>query len=135
MKLARTYIFDAFVNLFGQSILLLVGLFMWTSVPGAIVWGLAAAGFSVFLSVMERGAESRRGADPLYYFLFVLLPVNITALTFAVIFGVNELIRWNQGYAPTVMVITPFYPIFMVAGSVWISLVFLAVNRLTRPES
>lgn len=135
MKAARTYIFDAIVNGLGQLIFTIIGLFAWCTAYGTVIWALAAAGFGVFLSIMERGAESRRGADPLYYFLFVLLPVNMTILTFAVIFGVNELIRWNQGYAPIVMVITPFYPIFMVAGSVWISLVFLAVNRLTRPES
>ncbi len=134
MKLARTYIFDAFVNLFGQSILLLVGLFMWTSVPGAIVWGLAAVGFSVFLSIMERGAESRRGACFRHYVLAVLLPAVAAALIVGAVCGGFEYMRWHAGYSPVVLIISPFYPIFIAAGSVWITLVFLAVNRLTRKE-
>lgn len=134
MRLARTYIFDAFVNLFGQGILILVGLFAWTSIPGTLIWALAASGFSVFLSIMERGAESRHGACFIHYILAVLLPAVAAAIIVSAVCGVFEYSRWSAGYSPLTMIISPFYPVFIAAGSIWITLVFLAVNRLTRKE-
>lgn len=135
MKLARTYVFDAFANLLGQGILILVGFFACTSAAGLAVWALAAAGFGVFLSVMERGAESRRGASFGRYFMFVLLPALVVALISGSACGIYEFIRWSSGYSAVVMIISPLYPLFIPAGSAWVTLTFLAFNRLTRTKA
>lgn len=131
MKNAGTYAFDALVNLIGQAVLFLIGCFVWTNVAAVILWALCAAGFAVFLSVMERGAELRSSADFRHYLLFSVLPVNLTALVVSGITGAIEYNIWVN-HNPMIYVYTPFYPIGIAAGTVWVTLSFIAVNRLTR---
>lgn len=133
MKRAKTYIFDAIVNLIAQVVLFLIGAFMWLDIPRIIIWAVAAAGFAAFLSVMERGAELRRGADFRSYMLFTVLPVNVIALIVAVICGVIEYNRWVSG--ALLYVYTPLYPVGIAVGTAWITLAFTAINRLTRQNA
>lgn len=129
MKTVRTYIFDALVNLVGQSVLFLIGAFMWFNVASVILWAVFAAGFAAFLAFMERGAELRRGADFRHYFLISVLPVNIIAMAVAVISGIIEYNTWISG--ALIYVYTPLYPIGIAIGTLWISFAFTAINRLT----
>lgn len=129
MKIAKTYIFDAFVNLIGQSVLFLIGAFVWVSAAAEIIWALVAVGFAVFLSIMERGAETRRGADFRHYMMFSVLPVNVIALVAAAISGVIEYRIWAGG--AIIYNYTPLYPIGIAVGTIWITFAFAAINRLT----
>ena len=133
MKKALIYFFDAVVNLIAQTVLFLIGAFMWLDIPRIIIWAVAAAGFAAFLSVMERGAELRRGADFRSYMLFTVLPVNVIALIVAVISGVIEYNTWISG--ALLYVYIPLYPVGIAVGTAWITLAFTAMNRLTRQKS
>ena len=133
MKTAKTYAFDALVNLIGQSVLFLIGAFVWINIASIVLWALCAAGFALFLSVMARGAELRRGADFRHYMLFSVLPVNIIALVAAGITGIIEYNIWVN-HDPLKYVYTPLYPVGIAVGTVWITLWFAALNRLTRKE-
>lgn len=133
MKAAKTYIFDATVNIVGQLILFLIGPFVWVNIAAEVLWALAAAGFAIFLSVMERGAETRRGADFRHYMLFSILPANVIALTVSVVTGVIEFNIWTSGNI--IYIYNPLYPIGIAAGTIWVTLAFTAVNRLTRREA
>lgn len=130
MRSAGTYIFDAVVNILGQSVLFLIGAFICWDIFGVAAWLLAAAGFAVLLSVMERGAELRRGADFRHYVLFSVLPVNVIALVAAVVSGIIELNLWFSG--PRIYLYTPYYPLIIGLGSIGITACFAAVNQLTR---
>jgi len=129
MKKAVTYIFDGLVNLILQSVLFLIGMFVWVNPVYEVLWVIAAAGFAVFLSFMERGAERRRGADFRHYLLFSVLPVNVIALIIAAIRGVAEYKIWITG--ALIYVYNPLYPIGIAVGTIGITLGFIAVNRLT----
>ena len=120
MKKTRTYIFDALVNLIAQSVLFFIGMFVWINPVYEVIWALAAAGFAAFLAFMERGAEKRSGADFRHYLMFSVLPVNIIALIVA---------------ATLIYVYNPLYPIGIAVGTIWITLAFIAINRLTRREA
>ena len=133
MKVAATYVFDALVNIIGQSILFLIGMFVWVNPVSEILWVFAAVGFAAFLAIMERGAEKRRGAVFRHYLLFSVLPVNIIALIVAAVTGVIEYNRWTTSVP--IYVYNPFYPIWIAAGTVFITLAFVAVNRLTRQKA
>lgn len=133
MKSAKTYIFDAIVNLLGQSILFFVGAFVWVNIAAEILWALCAVGFAAFLSVMERGAELRRGADFRHYMLFSVLPVNIAALAVAAVSGVIEYNIWAGG--AVIYVYNPLYPIGIALGTLWITAAFATINRLMRREA
>ena len=132
MKVAATYVFDALVNIIGQSILFLIGMFVWVNPVSEILWVFAAVGFAAFLAFMERGAEKRRGADFRHYLLFSVLPVNIIAL----IVAADCRHRWARWITSVpIYVYNPFYPIWIAAGTVCITLAFVAVNRLTRQKA
>lgn len=133
MKKTRTYIFDALVNLIVQSVLFFIGIFVWVNPLYEVIWALAAAGFAAFLAFMERGAEKRSGADFRHYLMFSVLPVNIIALTVAAIRGVAEYKIWMSG--ALIYVYNPLYPIGIAVGTIWITLAFIAINRLTRREA
>ena len=134
MKAVRTYSFDALVNLIGQSVLFFIGAFVWTNVASIVLWALCAVGFALFLSVMERGAELRRGADFRNYLLFSVLPVNVIALVVSGITGIIEYNIWAN-HNPVIYVYTPLYPVGIAVGTVWIKLSFAALTRLTRKEA
>ena len=123
------YIFDGLVNLVVQSVLFFIGIFVWVNPVYEVIWVIAAAGFVVFLSFMERGAEKRRGADFRHYLLFSVLPVNVIALTVAAIRGVAEYKIWMSG--ALIYVYNPLYPIGIAVGTIGITLGFIAVSRLT----
>lgn len=129
MKKAAAYIFDGLVNLVVQSVLFFIGIFVWVNPVYEVIWVIAAAGFVVFLSFMERGAEKRRGADFRHYLLFSVLPVNVIALTVAAIRGVAEYKIWMSG--ALIYVYNPLYPIGIAVGTIGITLGFIAVSRLT----
>ncbi len=129
MKKAVTYIFDGLVNLILQSVLFLIGMFVWVNPVYEVLWVIAAAGFAVFLSFMECGAEKRRGADFRHYLLFSVLPVNVITLIVAAIRGVVEYKIWITG--ALIYVYNPLYPIGIAVGTIGITLGFIAVNRLT----
>ena len=133
MRSAKTYIFDGLVNLIGQSVLFLIGAFVWVNVVYEVIWVLVSLGFAAFLSVMERGAELRRGADFHHYLLFSALPVNVIALIVAVISGVIEYNIWTSSVH--IYIYNPMYPVGIAVGTVWITLAFAAINRLTRREA
>lgn len=133
MKKAAAYIFDAFVNLIVQSVLFFIGMFVWVNPVYEVLWALAAAGFAAFLAFMERGAEKRSGADFRHYLLFSVLPVNVIALVVAAVTGAVEYNRWISG--AVIYVYNPFYPIGIAAGTVLITLAFVAINRLTRQKA
>ena len=129
MKKAAAYIFDGLVNLVVQSVLFFIGIFVWVNPVYEVIWVIAAAGFVVFLSFMERGAEKRRGADFRHYLLFSVLPVNVIALTVAAIRGVAEYKIWMSG--ALIYVYNPLYPIGIAVGTIGITLGVIAVSRLT----
>ena len=129
MKKAAAYIFDGLVNLVVQSVRFFIGIFVWVNPVYEVIWVIAAAGFVVFLSFMERGAEKRRGADFRHYLLFSVLPVNVIALTVAAIRGVAEYKIWMSG--ALIYVYNPLYPIGIAVGTIGITLGFIAVSRLT----
>ncbi len=133
MKKTRTYIFDALVNLIAQSVLFFIGMFVWVNPVYEVIWALAAAGFAAFLAFMERGAEKRSGADFRHYLMFSVLPVNIIALIVAAVRGAAEYKTWSAG--TLIYVYNPLYPIGIAVGTIWITLAFIAVNRLTRREA
>ena len=133
MKKTRTYIFDALVNLIVQSVLFFIGMFVWVNPVYEIIWALAAAGFAAFLAFMERGAEKRSGADFRHYLMFSVLPVNIIALIVAAVRGVAEYKTWSAG--TLIYVYNPLYHIGIAVGTIWITLAFIAINRLTRREA
>lgn len=136
MKKVGTYIADAFANALGQVFLFLAGLFVWHSIPGAIIWTLAAAGFGVLLSVMERGAESRRGMDFKHYLLFSVLLVNAAALVYGIISGADMLIKFHRaGGVVPVFAVTPYYPVWISLGTLWITLSFIVADRLKRRKA
>ena len=98
-----------------------------------VIWALAAAGFAAFLAFMERGAEKRSGADFRHYLMFSVLPVNIIALIVAAVRGAAEYKTWSAG--TLIYVYNPLYPIGIAVGTIWITLAFIAINRLTRREA
>lgn len=98
-----------------------------------VIWALAAAGFAAFLAFMERGAEKRSGADFRHYLMFSVLPVNIIALIVAAVRGAAEYKTWSSG--TLIYVYNPLYPIGIAVGTIWITLAFIAINRLTRREA
>ena len=133
MKKTRPSNFDALVNLIAQSVLFFIGMFVWINPVYEVIWALAAAGFAAFLAFMERGAEKRSGADFRHYLMFSVLPVNIIALIVAAVRGAAEYKTWSSG--TLIYVYNPLYPIGIAVGTIWITLAFIAINRLTRREA
>ena len=135
MKKTVTYIVDALANAFGQAILFFAGLlFAWYSVAGFAVWLIAAAGFGVLLSVMERGAERKLGINRRNYMLFSVFSVNAVALVFGAVSGIGLLTQVNEGIVP-VFAVNPNYPLFIVIGSLWVTLSFFISDRLIRRKA
>ncbi|MGN1423929.1 MAG: hypothetical protein ACI4XA_11175 [Oscillospiraceae bacterium] len=135
MKKIATYIVDALANAFGQAILFFAGLlFAWYSAAGFAVWLIAAAGFGVLLSVMERGAERKCGVDRRNYMLFSVFSVNAIALVFGAVSGIGLLTQVVGGIVP-VFAVNPYYPLFIVIGSLWVTLSFLVADRLVRRKA
>ena len=65
--------------------------------------------------------------------MFSVLPVNIIALIVAAVRGAAEYKTWSAG--TLIYVYNPLYPIGIAVGTIWITLAFIAINRLTRREA
>ena len=65
--------------------------------------------------------------------MFSVLPVNIIALIVAAVRGAAEYKTWIAG--TLIYVYNPLYPIGIAVGTIWITLAFIAINRLTRREA
>ena len=65
--------------------------------------------------------------------MFSVLPVNIIALIVAAVRGAAEYKTWSSG--TLIYVYNPLYPIGIAVGTIWITLAFIAINRLTRREA
>ena len=76
---------------------------------------------------------NRDGADFRHYLMFSVLPVNIIALIVAAVRGAAEYKTWSAG--TLIYVYNPLYPIGIAVGTIWITLAFIAINRLTRREA
>lgn len=138
MRSARTYAFDAFVNLILQAVLWLFAMFtfVWINPVFAVAWFLCTAGIGALMSRMQRWAELRRGAGFKKYLLCSILPVNAVAVIAAVSAGIS--LSYNYSHNPSYNyhgVEFRFFPLMIVIGTACVTLAFLVINRTARKKA
>lgn len=137
MKTARTYIFDAFVNLILQAILWLFSMFtfVWINPVFVVAWFLCTVGIGALMSKMQRWAELRRGAGFKKYLLCSILHANAVAVVAAVSAGIS--LSYNYSHNPSYNyhgVEFRFFPLMILIGTACVTLTFLVINRTMKKK-